>query len=168
LNEREAGVLKLLERFPHNTNLLADQIDAEIIKGRINRVVELLAQAPTDAETDNRFWRFKGWVHYARQEFAEAEAAYRHALQLHPMDWQSLSRLLEVLRSREETTERKKIEDLIARLQELRARIRSLETLENCPLDLLRALGQLARDCGDTFIADALERRLEPAVGVRP
>lgn len=168
LNERESHIVKLLERFPHNSNLLADQIDAEILKGRLNRVLELLAQAPGEAETDNRFWRYKGWVHYARQEFAEAEAAYRRALLLHPMDWQSMNRLSEVLRSRQETEEIARIQGLVKRIQELRVRIRSVETIEKCPLDLLRTLGQLARDCGDTLIADALERRLGPAAEARP
>jgi len=163
LNDRESHIVQLLERFPHNANLLADQIDAEIVKGRLNRVLELMARAPGEAETDNRFWRAKGWVHYAKQEFSEAEAAYRHALQLHPMDWISMNRLVEVLRSQQESTETARIKALVQRIQELRTEIRSVESIENCPLPLLRKLGRLARDCGDTFVADALEQRLGSA-----
>lgn len=168
MNEREMQVLKLLERFPNNANLLADQIDAEIVKGRLNRVVELLSQAPADAETDNRFWRYKGWVHYAKQEFGEAEDAYRTALKLHPMDWQSLNRLLEVLRSRQETAEIERIQALVTRIQDLRTSIRSVKTIEDCPLELLRILGQVARDCGDSLVGDALKKRLGNTDGARP
>jgi tetratricopeptide (TPR) repeat protein len=168
MNEREMQVLNLLERFPNNSNLLADQIDAEIVKGRLNRVVELLSQAPADAETDNRFWRYKGWVHYAKQEFGEAEEAYRTALKLHPMDWQSMNRLLEVLRSRQETAEIERIQALVARIQDLRTSVRSIETIEDCPLELLRILGQVARDCGDSLVGDALRQRLGNTDGARP
>ena len=168
LNEREATVLKMLERFPNNLNLLADQIDAEIVKGRVDRVLKLLAQAPAEAESDNRFWRYKGWIHYSKREFTEAEQAYRVALQIHPMDWQSLTRLAEVLRASQQTAEIERIQGLVKRIQELRSDLRKVEAVETISLQLLRKLGSLARDCGDVVIADALARRLKPETGANP
>ncbi|MEJ7595273.1 MAG: hypothetical protein WKF77_27450 [Planctomycetaceae bacterium] len=168
LNPRESLVLRMLERFPNNVNLLADQIDAEIVKGRVDRVRELLAQAPAEAESDNRFWRTKGWIHYSKREFSDAEQAYRVALQIHPMDWQSLTRLAEVLRARQQTAEITRIQELVKRIQTLRSEIRKVEAVENVSLQLLRNLCTLARDCGDHVIANALERRLGPANGAQP
>ncbi len=160
LSEREQQIKKLLVRFPHNINLLADQIEAEVVKGRLDQVISLLKNAPASAETDNRFWRFKGWVHYAKGEFSEAEAAYRKALTLQPMDWQTLNRLTEVLRARQETQEIEHIQDIVKRIQELRAQIRKVEVIEKVPVNVLQPLGILARDCGDELIAGPLERRV--------
>jgi tetratricopeptide (TPR) repeat protein len=162
LNGREAEIRKLLERFPHNTNLLADQIEAEIVKGELDNVLRLLKNAPTSAENDNRFWRFKGWVHYARGEFHKAEHAYRTALKMHPMDWQTLSRLTEVLRARQDTAEIDRIQGIVKRIQDLRSQLREVPVVEETPLSLLGSLARLARDCGDDFIADSLQRRIGP------
>lgn len=160
LNEREAQIVKLLERFPHNINLLADQIEAEIVKGYLDEVLRLLKNAPAAAENDNRFWRFKGWVHYAKGEFEKAEQSYRTALKMHPMDWQTLNRLSEVLRARQETTEIDRIQGIVKRIQDLRSEIREIQVVEESPLSVLSSLASLARDCGDDFIADSLQRRI--------
>ena len=160
LNAREAQIVKLLERFPHNINLLADQIDAEIVKGHLENVLRLLKNAPATAESDNRFWRFKGWVHYAKGEFQEAELAYRRALKMHPMDWQTLNRLSEVLRARQETKEIDRIQSIVKRIQDLRGEIREIQVVEEAPLDVLKSLAGLATECGDDFIANALQRRV--------
>lgn len=160
LNERELVVRQLLERFPNNLNLLADQIDAEIIKGRLPEVLALLAKASVEAENDNRFWRYKGWVHYVRNEYDEAEIAYRTALKIHPMDWHSLNRLGEVLRAKKDVAEVTRIQNLVERMQSLRSAIRKVEVIEKVPLEILNELREIAQDCGDTFIAEALEDRL--------
>lgn len=160
LNEREVVVRQLLERFPNNLNLLADQIDAEIVKGRLPEVLALMAKASVEAENDNRFWRYKGWVHYVRNEYPEAENAYRTALKIHPMDWHSLNRLGEVLRAKKDVAEVARIQNLVERMQSLRSAIRKVEVIEKVPLEVLNELREIARECGDTLIAEALEDRL--------
>lgn len=162
LSKKEQEANELLKSFPHNTDLLAYIIDQEIARGRTQRVLELLRQAPKSSESDGRFWRFKGWVHQVRGEAAEAEKAYRHALSLVPMDWLALSRLTDVLRSQNRTDEVARLQMLVHDAQTLRRQIRDLTETDGVPEELLRALGKLAKGCGDIAIADGLAKRLGP------
>ncbi len=66
----------LLERFPHNREVLAFQLNMASFRGKVDRVAKLLAQAPPSSTEDSRFWRFKGWMHETRHELEEAEKAY--------------------------------------------------------------------------------------------
>lgn len=168
LSRKEQGAWTLLDRFPHNTNLLAYLIDQEIARGRVEQVLELLKRAPRDAEQDNRFWRFKGWVHYVRHEVEEAERAYRRALELQPMDWTSINRLSEVLRARQEIDRAGRLQVLVRRAHLLRTKIGELPHVEQTPNALLAELGALARDCGDELIASALQKRVGPFNSERP
>ena len=158
LKERQAR--ELLERFPHNANLLAYLADQELSKGNVDQVIELLKQTQPDTEADPRFWRFKGWVHFTRKEYAEAEQAYRKALSIHPLDWLTIHRLAEILRISGNTDEVTRLEKLVDRAHQLRPRIRDLKSVLDSPIPLLKEIGSLARDAGDTVIAEALTRRL--------
>ena len=160
LTETERDVRILLKQFPSNTNLLAYLIDEEITKGRVEHVLELLGQSTVDAESDPRFWRFQGWVHFVRGEVDDAERAYRKALSLHPMDWLTLHRLAELERKRGTSAEVVRLEGLVKRAHVLRVKIRELSDAQNLPKDVLREIGRLARDSGDSLIADALQRRI--------
>ena len=160
LTEMERDAVELLRQFPNNTNLLAFLIDEEITKGRLPEVLRLLGQSTDNAERDPRFWRYQGWVHFVRGEITEAEAAYRKALAMHPMDWLTLHRLAELLRTRGASDEIVRLENLVARANELRVKIRNLPSAKNPPPETLREIGQLARDTGDTLVAEALDRRV--------
>lgn len=162
ISEKERQANTLLETFPHNANLLAYLIDEEIARGHLDRVLELLKQAPQEAELDNRFWRFKGWVHYVKGEIDEAERAYRRALEILPLDWMAMNRLSEVLRIRQKLDDVNRLQDLVERAQRLRTKIRELPAVEQIPNALLAELGRLARDADDDLIARALIGRLGP------
>lgn len=171
LTEMERDARNLLKQFPHNTNLLAFLIDEEITKGRVEHVLALLGQSTSDAERDPRFWRFQGWIHFVRGEVDDAERAYRKALSLHPMDWLTLHRLAELERTRGASAEVVRLEGLVKRAHILRIKIRELPTAQNPPKNLLREIGRLARDSGDSLIAEALQRRLgltDPPQTVKP
>lgn len=160
VTEKERSARQLLARFPGNANLLAYLCDQELSKGRVDEVVELLAQAPVEAENDQRFWRFKGWVHFVRNEYGLAEDAYRKALAIHPLDWLTMHRLAEILRIRGETAEVARLQQLVTRAHDLRVQIRELRSVSDPPVPLLLEIGRLARDAGDSLIADALTKRL--------
>ena len=160
LTEKEQAARNLLTRFPRNVNLLAYLIEEEMAKGQLDHVIELLAEAPIEAEADQRFWRFKGWVHTAHSEHDQAEQAYRHAITMHPMDWLTMHRLAETLRVRGDLAEVARLENLVKRAHDIRARIRDLGSFKNVPLELLRDIGRLAHDCGDSLIAEALTKHL--------
>jgi len=168
LSQKEQEARELLQKFPQNTNLLAYLIDQEISKGSASAVLELFRHVPKQAESEGRFWRFKGWLHYSRGELAEAESDYRRALELFPMDWLSLSRLSEVLRAQQRMDDIPRIQELVHQAQDIRSQIRDLGTTEHVPESVLKDIGRLARGCGDNLIANALEKRLNVGGGDRP
>lgn len=157
---KEQAARELLKRFPQNVNLLAYLVDEAMSRGYVDRVVELLANAPAAAEADQRFWRFKGWVHFVRGEHEQAEVAYRRALALHPMDWLSMHRLTEALRLLGKPEEITRLQSLVKRSNDLRLKLRNRGSFRDVPVEVLYEIGRLAQDCDDRLIADALTQRL--------
>jgi tetratricopeptide (TPR) repeat protein len=115
-----------------------------------------LAQAPPEALEDNRFWRCKGWLHGAQDEFPEAEAAYRQALKLHPFDLQSQHELASVLRRRQRYDEVAVWQERALVGTKFRQEIFRLPNVQSAPKILLTKLVKYARDCGDAEFADHL------------
>jgi tetratricopeptide (TPR) repeat protein len=152
---------ELLRKYPHNLELLAYQLRDSMLIGNIDRAVELLAQAPADAEGDNRFWRVKGWIHAQRGELDEAERNYRQALELHPLDWGTRHLLAELLQRQQRFPEVAQLRDLVQRANELRRAIHLAPAASQVPPETMIDLADYARDCGETQMATALRRRLE-------
>jgi tetratricopeptide (TPR) repeat protein len=152
---------ELLRKYPHNLELLAYQLRDSMLIGNIDRAVELLAQAPADAEGDNRFWRVKGWIHAQRGELDEAERNYRQALELHPLDWGTRHLLAELLQRQQRFPEVAQLRDLVQRANELRRAIHLAPAASQVPPETMIDLADYARDSGETQMAVALRRRLE-------
>lgn len=162
LTVKENQARQMLNKFPHNANLLAYLADQELSKGRVEKVIELMTQTLSDTEADPRFWRFKGWIHFTLKEYTEAEKAYQKAISLHAMDWLTLHRLAEVKRVQGDLAEVNRLESLVEKAHGIRMVIRELKTVLNPPMSVLQKIGRLARGVGDQMIADALEARLGP------
>jgi len=158
----------LLGRFPNNLELLAYQGADCIANGDVERAAMLLSQALEGASQDNRFWRIKGWLHESRNELEEATIAYRDALTLHPLDWNTMNRLAVVERRRHNLAEVERLTSLVERAKVLRADLRKLPAVELVPVSALSEIAKLARDCGDQEIGLALERRLSQVRTRRP
>jgi tetratricopeptide (TPR) repeat protein len=127
--------------------------------GEVDRVAELLSRAPAAAERDSRFWRFKGWLHESLDELPEAEAAYKQALELHPLDWNAWNRLAVVYRRRQDPAEVERLAGLVEQARTLRIKIRRLETAESVTPEILAELRDYAAKCGFDWLVEALERR---------
>ena len=159
---RKAAVMeKLLAKYPHNAELLAYNIRQHIQIGDVARVVQLLAQATVESEDDFRFWRFKGWVHVQRHQNAEAEKAYRHAIELHPLDWSTRNMLAELLQLEERFDEVKQQREFVSRGNALHRELRHAPNARQVPREILMRLADYAKDCGEKQISDGLYRRLE-------
>jgi tetratricopeptide (TPR) repeat protein len=152
---------QLLKKYPHNAELLAYQLRESVLTGNVSRAVELLAQAPADAEEDNRFWRFKGWVRAQRGELAAAESDYRHALELHPLDWGTRHLLAELLQRQQRPEEVARLRELVNRANALRRAIHLAPSASRVPPPTLVELATYAADCGDAQMAAALRHRLK-------
>lgn len=156
---RDAVMKKLLEKYPHNTELLAYEIRKRIERGDLPAVVELLAQSTVDCETDPRFWRFKGWVHKQRQELADCEASCRRAIELNPLDWVTRYMLSDVLQQDERIDEVKILRKISARGRTLQNSLRNAPSAREIPPELILELAEFAEICGDEQVSRALRNR---------
>lgn len=151
----------LLVRFPHNAELLSYFLKKSRLSGNIERVTELLGQAPPEAREDNRFWRYKGWLHAARHEYELAEAAYRRALQLNPYDWHAQHELADLMRRLKRQDEVETLQALALEGKNLRKVILELPNVKDVPVPVLRRIAAYAEACGDNAVAGSLSWRID-------
>ena len=123
-------------------------------------VTEHLLRAPPEAESDSRFWRFRGWLHETNDQLNDALSAYHRALELHPLDWFTLNRLAQVNRRLQNTAEVDRLTALVEQAGDLRHEIRKLPAVEKVTTAVLTELEKYARGCGDEATAAALSQRL--------
>lgn len=158
--EKSPVMENLLAKYPHNTELLAYNIRKRMQKGDVAGVVKLMAMAPIEAESDHRFWRFKGWVHAQQDEPDDAEKAYRQAIQRHPLDWTTRHLLAELLQQQRRFDEVKSLRELIRRANELRKVLQFISDDRQVSPETLSQLAQFASDCGDEQLSNSVRRRL--------
>lgn len=159
--EHDKRLRELLERFPGNVELLAYFLQKATTRGDLERVTALLAQAPAEAAGDNRFWRFKAWVHDQAGEQAEAVAGYRKALEIEPFDFLAQHQLAAVLRKAGGAEEEvARLSRLAAEGRSLRKRILQAPDVRRMPPDVLGEVADYARGCGEERVADLLGKRI--------
>jgi tetratricopeptide (TPR) repeat protein len=164
----EKVLTEYLRRFPRNLELLSYFLKQACLSGDLERAAELLAKAPPEAVDDNRFWRFKGWVHAAQRQYPLAEAAYRHALQLNAYDWRSQHELADVMRKLKRYAELEVLQAQALEGKELRKAIVKLPNVADIPTPLLLRIAAYAQSCGDTVAADNLSQRIATMRGGWP
>ena len=150
----------LLVRFPKNLELLAFHLDLATFRGDEDRVTELLAQAPPESVEDSRFWRYKGWVHDARRESEEAEAAYLKCVELNPFDGQTQHNLAAIYRRMSESAKVEKYQSLAVLGKEVRRDCLQSPNTQSLATDLLTKIQLYAAQAGDSQTAARLQERL--------
>lgn len=158
----------LLKRFPNNVELLSYHIEQSLLSGDVDRAVTLLSQAPADIDSDNRFWRYKGQIHQSREETAEAESAYRHALELNKLDWATLNRVATLERLQGHFAEVERQQRLVKQAESLREKVRKYRTAEEIGPEWLRELGEFCRAAGRTDLASSITHRLSQVLPPQP
>lgn len=159
--EHDRRLRELLDRFPGNLELLAYFLQKATTRGDLDEVTTLLGQAPDEAQRDNRFWRFKGWLHGQRDEPAEAEAAYRRALELDPYDFATQHQLGGALRKGAKLDEAAGFSRLAAQGRSLRKTILEQPDVRAIPPSVLEEMGRYAAGCGDREVASRIANRLQ-------
>jgi tetratricopeptide (TPR) repeat protein len=149
------------QRFPRNLELLAYYLEEGIAHGNTAEVARLLAQAPPEANDDNRFWRYRGWLHLAAGELNKAEQCYDRALEINRYDHWTRHQLAMVLRRLKRPEEVRELETLSREGKELRSQISRLESVNKIPQAVLQRMLQYMKKCGDELAASQLEKRLE-------
>lgn len=149
------------QRFPHNTELLAYYLKEATTNGDAAEVARLLARVPPDAVDDNRFWRFKGWLHNVKGEPFQAEECYRKALVLNPYDYVSQHQLAGVQRRLNRPDQVDTLEALACEGQLIRREILQLPDVTKVPPELMMRMATHAAACGDSVTANKLFFRIE-------
>lgn len=160
VSARSRELDELFTRFPQNIELLSHQIEQALRAGIVDQAIDLLSHAPPGIDDDSRFWRYKGQVHEAREQYAEAESAYRRAVEIAPMDRSSLNKLAGIERLQQNFTNADRLQRLVRQADALREKVRTYPTAEEVGQDWLRQLGEFAREAGDEFVANSLIHRL--------
>jgi tetratricopeptide (TPR) repeat protein len=146
--------------YPHNLEVLSYFLEAAIGQAEFSRVGELLQGLPATAETDSRFWRYRGtWLDSQRRP-AEAAEAFRKAIELYPLDWRSHHELGIVARVLQQPDLAARHAELGQRGKQLERRILELPNAAQADEPLMRELFQYALDCGDSDMAQGLDFRL--------
>lgn len=166
--EHERRLAEYLDRFPTNLELLAYFLQKASTTGDAERVVALLAQAPPEAQRDNRFWRFKGWLHSIRGESDEAEKAFREALRLHPFDWATQHQMAGILRKKGQRSDAARMATLAEAGRQLRKTILAQPDVRSIPPAVLADMAAYAANCGDDLVASRLAARVDRLRPSRP
>ena len=160
----QAGDLTLLneylQRFPDNLEVLAFHLKRTAEAGDTAGLAPLLTRAPAAAESDNRFWRYKGLYHLERTETAEAREAFGRGLATQPYDWRARHELANALRLLERPAEAERQSRLALAGKEIEQQITKLQNVAEASEELLEKIAAYAAASGDRQVADALRFRL--------
>ncbi len=154
-------VAEYLARFPQNVELLAYHLQTSSEAGDLGEVERLLSHAPPAAATDNRFWRYKGWLHAARGELADAKQSYEKSLELNCYDNVTRHQLAGVERRFKRLDQVKLLEELALEGKNLRREMLGLKRVDSVPPEVLKRMALYARECGDTLVAGKLLLRID-------
>jgi tetratricopeptide (TPR) repeat protein len=149
-----------LKRFPNNTEVIAYHLKQHVDSGNIDDVSEILAKIPDTADMDARIWRAKGWIHLAKDQFQEAEAAFKQAIKLDPYDWRTRHQLATVYRRQERSADAESTAKLAALGKELEKEILKLPRADGITGKLLARLANYARQCGDEVVFRGILKRI--------
>lgn len=148
-----------LDRYPRNLSVLTFFCDLALLDGDTNRMAELLARVSPDCN-DSRFWRFRGWLLAAKDDYPQAALAYRKSLQLFPLSWITQHELADVLRRQRAFTEVQTFQSRSLLGKALRQELLQISNARVVSNELLARILTYARDSGAQRVAETLQHRL--------
>jgi tetratricopeptide (TPR) repeat protein len=149
-----------LEKYPQNLAVLTFFANLGLNNGDVEQVGQLLRRFPDAGHQDGRYWRFKGWLHAALDEYEQAETAYRESLRIYPFSWSVRHELADIVRRKRDFPQVARLQELALSGKELRQQLMEIPDARSVPNPLLVRIRDYARRCGDDFVADALAKRL--------
>ncbi len=159
----QAQLAELLVADPANPAYLEMSMLEAQDNSEVDRLGELLAQVPETHAKDPVFWRYRGWYLSAVGDPEASEQAYRRALELNPLSWQTRSEYASLLRLQQRTREVNAMQRLAADGQQISLAIRHLKHVREVDQDQMRLLAEYAAECSDWQVANGLYRRLPPS-----
>jgi tetratricopeptide (TPR) repeat protein len=160
-SENQKLLQSLMDRHPSNKELLAISLANLIQAGDTVKFSEVLSSAPAETATDNRFWRFKGWLHSANEEWDEAIQAYGKAIELWPVDFASQNELAGVLRKKQGVEVAKDMQLKATLGTEVALSILRASSFESIPDTDYKKMAEYMELCGKKEFAQGLRRLCE-------
>ncbi|XZE19665.1 hypothetical protein SH449x_004991 [Pirellulaceae bacterium SH449] len=160
--QRENDLRLLEERFPNNPEVLFTQIERGIERGDDIRVESLLDTKKSYLENDHRYWRSKGWLDTERDRFEEASKAFETAAKIAPLDWQTRTERLNLIRKR--GTDLDQAEQLARYVQTGRTlyeQVKRAESIFSLPGSFYTDLASYFDVCGLPDSANVIRGRVE-------
>lgn len=152
-------LLKCLEKYPRNRELIAFELDYAIFNGDEDRVVELLSLGAENAEQDARFWGARGWLLERRNQLPEAVEALSWAVELDPFRWQSRWLLADVYRKLGQA-EQARVQSEISLLgKELQFQLLERPTARDITPELVERISDYLQRLQQKQVWQALNRR---------
>ena len=167
-NEQEAlqRLGEFADDYPGNESLLSVLLDYYVEEGDQTKVAELLSEVSRSSVQDHIIWTARGWYLGVQGDLDGAEQSIRNALKLHPSSVRAHHELATILRKKGQLEDATRAQALAARGVALRKRLLKLTNARDANANDLMDIMDLCRDCGDTEIADALQKRLEEMPGL--
>ncbi len=159
--ESQEKLNRYLEQFPRNSTLLRCFLHRYAEESKVDDVARILAMVPPEAGNDSVFWRFRGWYQAAVDDLEGAEEAYRKSLELTKIDWRTWQGLAEVLRLKGNLQEAERCQKIALTGKRLRQDLLQLPTAQDITDAQLRRISEYADACGDSQLAEHLQRRLQ-------
>lgn len=166
--DREARIDAMFELFPENLELLAYFLQKAQTSGEVDAAARLLSSAPPKAQDDNRFWRFKAWLHGTRNELDEANAAYDKARELFPYDAAAMHEQAVILRKLGKEEAAAELAALADRGRTLRRTILQQPSVQATNPETLVEIADFLADCGDSATAERLRERIREMARATP
>jgi tetratricopeptide (TPR) repeat protein len=165
---RENRLRELFDTYPENIEARAYFIQKAQTAGDVEEVTRLMAAAPPTALEDNRFWRFKAWVHGTRDELEEANTAYLKARELFPYDAIALHEQAVIQRKMGNEEEAARLADLADRGRTLRRTILQQPSVQATNPETMMEIADYIADCGGTDVASRLRERVKTMLSAAP
>ena len=147
-------------KYPQNREMLILELMYHVHRANARKVGELLNEMELDIDDDSRFWRVIGWFHSYREDWEQAEEAYRKCLELNPFDWQCRFEYSSVLRQLRKPEELKVMQESAAAGKEIMRRVLQADNTVDVPRSTLDLIIQYSRMCGEKEIAEKLSDRI--------
>lgn len=158
----QSQVAQLRSKYPNNIELLASETRSLCRAGDIEAVAQRLADAPAITLEDTRFWRFKGWLHSALEEWESAIAAYQKSLELDPLDWLTQIEYATALRASSGVEQATQMQELADVGKELTFAIQKSPVIFSLePNSLYADMERYFRMCGDNFVAEGIRKQID-------
>ena len=166
-HNKELLVRSCQEKYPRNLQIQTYLLERAIDTGDLAALERILSDPPTHAETDNRFWRAKGWLHLTRSELPAAQQAYETALEVNPYDWRTRHQLASVLRRLGRVDRVESVTELALEGKQVERELFQLPNAADLPVDVRSRLISYAKRVGDLEFAAVVERFFTERTGLQ-